>query len=375
MITIVKPIGNFCNLRCLYCFYAHLDQNHLRRMSNDLLKKLTRDLSEVGNPKVTVIWHGGEPLLAGLEFYQLAVEEQSRYPYIQFDNRLQTNAILLDEEWIAFFKEHGFGIGISLDGTRQIHDQHRKDAGQNPTFDRIMKNIGLMREADLKFGLIQTTTAKSIPFVRESQEFFYQELGLRSWNVNFVDRASCPENVSSDPSIALSDDDLCQVYDELIDFWLASDDRRLIIDELDQFVAAALGRKPRCCHFRGCCGNFSCVDYDGSVYPCDRLCSSPEDAIGNLQESNMSEIMNGDRARKFRINARVLHPDCLVCKWQPFCNNGCTAMRDSNGKYRHCEVRRKIFDRVSLIVNNYGSKGGECDASSVGNAPGDGPEV
>lgn len=85
--------------------------------------------------------------------------------------------------------------------------------------------------------------------------------------------------------------------------------------------------------------------------------------------------MNGDRARKFRINARVLHPDCLVCKWQPFCNNGCTAMRDSNGKYRHCEVRRKIFDRVSLIVNNYGSKGGECDASSVGKAPGDGPEV
>lgn len=368
MITIIKPIGNFCNLRCLYCFYAHLDQGHLKRMSFDLLKKLIKDLSEIGNSKVTVIWHGGEPLLAGLEFYRLVVEEQNRYTNVQFDNRLQTNAILLDREWIAFFKENGFGIGISLDGTRQIHDQHRKDAQCRPTFDRIMKNIGLMKEVDLKFGLIQTTTAKSIPSMQESQEFFYHELGLRSWNVNFVDEKSCQESVSSDASIALSNNDLWQVYDKLIDFWLIANDRSLIIDELDQFVAAALDRKPSCCHFSGCCGNFSCVDYNGLVYPCDRLCSEPKDVIGDLREASMSEIMNGDKARKFRVEARALHKDCLVCVWQPFCNNGCTAMRDNNDKYRHCDVRQKIFNRVRVIVDNQKKKGGDYNVHDVRDA-------
>jgi uncharacterized protein len=137
-------------------------------MSDVLLRKLTKDLSEVGNSKVTIIWHGGDPLFAGLRFYKLAVEEQRRYPNIQFDNRLQTNATFLNEEWISFFKENSFGLGISLDGVKKIHDLQRPDARGRPTFDRIMQNIDLMSKADLKFGLIQTTTAKTIPFIRES---------------------------------------------------------------------------------------------------------------------------------------------------------------------------------------------------------------
>src|ERR1035437_2076458 len=122
MITIVKPIGNFCNLRCIYCFYSHLDQSKLKKMSDVLLEKLIRDLSEVSDKNVIILWHGGEPLLAGLDFYKKAVEEQSKYPSVHFENRLQTNATLMNEEWIMFFKQNNFGIGVSLDGIRQLHD-------------------------------------------------------------------------------------------------------------------------------------------------------------------------------------------------------------------------------------------------------------
>lgn len=350
MIVIVKPVGNFCNLRCIYCFYSHLNQACFQKMKPDLLKKLIKDMSEMGTPKVTIIWHGGEPLLAGLEFYKLAVAEQKLYPQIQFENRLQTNATLLNEQWVSFFKDNDFGIGVSLDGTKRIQDLQRPSLDGSPTFNRIMENLNLMRKSDLKFGLIQTMTSKSLGSIRESQEFFYHQLGLRSWKINFVDEGSCPVNVANDSTIAISKDDLFQAYNELIEFWLSANDPLLEIDELDSFVAAFLGKRPCGCNFSGSCGSFLCVDYNGLVYPCDRICFNDQHLLGNLRENSLFEIMTGNKIERFRLMVRKIHQDCISCKWQPFCNNGCTAMHDDTGKYRHCEVRKKVFEKIYSIA-------------------------
>lgn len=350
MITIVKPIGNFCNLRCIYCFYSHLDQSKLKKMSDVLLAKLTRDLSEVDDPNVIVIWHGGEPLLAGIDFYKKVVEEQNKYPNVHFENRLQTNATLIDEEWIEFFKQNNFGIGVSLDGIKQIHDLQRPNSAGDPTFDKIMENIRLMQKFELRFGLIQTITSKGLGLIKQSQEFFYHTLGLRSWKVNFVDEESCPMNVANDSSIAMSKDNLLQAYDELIEFWLSCNDASLEIDEMDSFVAAFLGRMPCGCNFTGSCGSFSCIDFDGSVYPCDRLCFEDQQLFGNLQNDNLVQIMTNDKANQFRLDVRGLHKDCISCKWKPYCNNGCTSMHDNTGKYRHCEVRKKVFEKIYTLA-------------------------
>jgi len=359
MITIVKPIGNFCNLSCQYCFYSHLDQTKFQKMAPNILSKVTYDLSNVGNPKVVIIWHGGEPLLAGLDFYAEAVKEQKKYPKIDFENRLQTNATLLNQDWITFFKENSFGIGVSIDGTKIAHDSQRPDLSNNPTFDRIMGNIKLMELAGLRFGLIQTLTAKSLPFFLESLDFFYNKLNLRSWNVNFVDEESCKHGSKTPDRLYLSEDELISAYDQLIDFWVSVNDPTLKIDELDQFVAAAINRQPQCCHFKGRCGNFSCIDFNGNVYACDRICFRPEDILGKIQDSSLLEIMTGQSFIDFRLQARKVHNDCLSCKWQNFCNNGCYAMRKGDGKYRHCNVRKHVFERISSIVNSNGQKGGD----------------
>ena len=319
-------------------------------MEPGFLKKLIKDMSEVGTTKVTAIWHGGEPLLAGLDFYKLAVAEQRLYPNVQFENRLQTNATLLDERWISFIKDNDFGIGVSLDGTKKIQDLQRPDCQGNPTFDKVVKNLELMQKFGLRFGLIQTITSKGLSFIRESQEFFYHTLGLRSWKINFVDEDSCLINVAGDPTITISKDNLLQAYNELIDFWMSTNDPSLEIEEIDQFIAAFLGRRPSSCNFSGSCGNYFCVDYSGLVYPCDRICFDDQHLLGDLREKSLIEIMTGDKAEKFRLKVRNMHPDCISCKWQPFCNNGCSAMHNKTGKYRHCEVRKKVFEQICSIA-------------------------
>lgn len=346
MLVIVKPVGNFCNLRCDYCFYNELDQGRKKLMSLSLLEKLTSSLVRLGNQKVVIIWHGGEPLLAGIDFYKKAIEMQRKWnKTIEFENRLQTNAALINKDWINFFKENNFGIGISLDGIQVAHDVQRSDVFCQPTFSTIIENVDMMKSNGLRFGLIQTVTQKSLPFVLDSQWFFYDKLGLRSWNVNFVDEESCPKG----KKLGLSEEDTLYMYEQLIEFW-SSVEEEVIIDEIDHYVAASLGRRPCSCHYNGRCGNFCCIDYDGTVYPCDRVCSSPKDIWGNLESSELSEIIISGDADSFRQKATQLHEDCKKCKWKNYCNNGCTAMRTNDGKYRHCDTRKKIFNKVNLII-------------------------
>ena len=349
MLVIVKPVGNFCNLRCAYCFYNGLEQGHKSVMSFSLLEELISSLSCLGSKKIVIIWHGGEPLLAGINFYKKAVELQKKFSEIvEFENLMQTNATLINNDWVDFFKENNFGIGISLDGIKIANDTQRVSSSYISTFSKVVEATKLMKSNDLRFGLIQTITKDNLPFVFDSQLFFYEEMGLRSWNINLVDEDSCPNG----KQIGLSETEIISAYEQLIKFWLSAEEE-VIINELDNYVAASLGKRPCGCHYNGRCGSFCCVDYDGAVYPCDRLCSPEKDSWGNLTSSKFSEVIFSDKAKTFRQKATQFHEDCIDCKWKNYCNNGCTAMREKNGKYRHCNTRKKIFEKINLIVERF----------------------
>lgn len=360
MLVIVKPVGNFCNLRCVYCFYNGLEQGHKKIMSFSVLENLLSSLACSGNKKIVIVWHGGEPLLAGIKFYKKAIELQKKFGgIVEFENLMQTNSVLINKDWINFFKENNFGIGISLDGTQIANDNQRISPIYQSTFSKIIEVVKMMEASGLRFGLIQTVIKNNLPFVFDSQLFFYEKLGLRSWNINFVDEDSCPNG----KQLGLSETEIILAYEQLIKFWLSSEEE-VTISELDNYVAAYLGKRPCGCHYNGRCGNFCCVDYDGTIYPCDRLCSLGRDDWGKLSASKFSEIIFSDNAKIFRQKATWLHEDCVECKWKNYCNNGCTAMRAKNGKYRHCDARKKVFEKVSLIIENLSKKGGDiCDSN------------
>ena len=159
---LVKPTGAACNLDCAYCFF--LDKEalypHSRfRMSDELLEDYIHQLIEAHETdEVVIAWQGGEPTLMGLDFYRRAVElaEKYRRPGMEIMHSMQTNGTLLTDEWCAFFKEHDFLIGISLDGQRELHDIYRRDKGGGPTFDRVMRGLRCLQKHGVEFNVLVT---------------------------------------------------------------------------------------------------------------------------------------------------------------------------------------------------------------------------
>jgi uncharacterized protein len=180
---LAKPSGAICNLDCAYCFF--LDKELLYpgskfRMGDDLLERYIRQLIESHQvDQVSVAWQGGEPTLMGLEFYRRAMELEEKYrrPGMIFLNTMQTNGTLLDDEWCAFFKEHNFLIGISIDGPRELHDIYRVDKGGRPTFDKVMRGIRLLQKHGVQYNILTTVNQVNGDNPLEVYRFIRDEIG------------------------------------------------------------------------------------------------------------------------------------------------------------------------------------------------------
>ena len=168
-VVMAKPVGSRCNMRCHYCYYlekgqysAHEKQS---RMSFKLLEKLIRQTIEASaGPVVSFTWHGGEPTLAGLDFYKKAVElEKKDLPRgWQVWNNLQTNGLLLSDEWCRFLRENRFDVGLSIDGSQTVHDQNRRDLGGQGTWDRVRRGVERLQKAGIQPDLLCTVNSASL---------------------------------------------------------------------------------------------------------------------------------------------------------------------------------------------------------------------
>jgi uncharacterized protein len=162
---LAKPSGSTCNIDCTYCFFLSkeaLYPNEKNRMSQATLEAYIRQLLESHRtPTVTVAWQGGEPTLMKVDFFRRSVElvEKYRRPEQTVEHTFQTNGILLDDEWCAFFKKHNFLVGLSVDGPRELHDTYRLDRSKKGTFDKVMKGWACLRKHGVEFNILCTVNA------------------------------------------------------------------------------------------------------------------------------------------------------------------------------------------------------------------------
>jgi len=195
---LAKPTGAICNLDCTYCFFLSKEMLYPGsrfRMADDLLETYLRQLIEAhtGAPEVVVAWQGGEPTMMGLGFFRRSVElaEVLKQPGQQITYTIQTNGTLLDDEWGAFFAEHGFLVGLSIDGPAEIHDTYRVDKGGKGSFGRVMNGLAALQRHGVEWNALTTVHAANQDRGREVYRFLRDECGARFMQfIPIVERAT-----------------------------------------------------------------------------------------------------------------------------------------------------------------------------------------
>lgn len=351
-VPIIKAVGDACNLRCDYCFYSGMNQRPGRFMSADLLVRFLQQYFVLFSGELSFVWHGGEPLLAGIAFYEQALDLQRRFakPGDVVENKIQTNATLIDDDWAEFFKQNKFRVGVSLDGCRASHDRYRRDAGNRGTFDAVMRGIETLRRHGITPGIIQTITRSGMNSIDDDFRFFTKHLQINGWAVNFFTEDSSP--CSKLQSEGLCDENVRHLYKKMIRFWLSQNNEDLCIREIENVAAGVTGHRAKNCSFNGTCANYFCLDSEGRVWPCDRLSTNAQYLLGDLRQQSLQEILEGCAAAHHAARARHLPDRCVSCRWRSACNNGCTAMRDPDtGIYVYCDARRDLFNTMAALLN------------------------
>lgn len=355
---IIKVVGDSCNLRCGYCFYSTKDQLTSHVMSDELLEKCISEIIKFSNNKIIFIWHGGEPLLAGKDFFRNAVALQKKHKREdqEIRNSIQTNATLVDNEWAKFFKDNNFRVGISLDGDKLSHDVFRKNSAGKGSFEKTFQGINVLRSHGIEPGIIQTITKDNISRCAENFSFFANTLRLKNWGINpFFGRVSFNEQMKNQ---GVLNEELAGFLKKCFDMWLHRGDPKLRIREIDNFLTGIFGKRAKLCIFNGNCASYICIDYDGKIYPCDRFSGRDDLLFGDLSKQPLEEVLQSDVRVNYARCVNVPHPDCAVCEWKLMCHNGCTHHRPDgvNGKYYYCAARKEFFaylkEKLNVVFEN-----------------------
>lgn len=327
-------------------------------MTDDLLEEFTRQyIAAQRVPEATFIWQGGEPTLMGLAFFELAVALQKKYrrPGMRVNNALQTNGILLDDDWCRFFKEHDFLVGVSLDGPQALHDVYRVDRRGQPTFRRVMDGLALLKRHKVAFNVLTAVHSANTDHPLEVYRFLRDEVETEF--VQFIpivepdSRAELQEGKTVTARSVTGGqygDFLITVFDE----WLSRDIGQVYVQIFDVALGAWLGQSSSLCVFRPTCGKALAMEHNGDLYTCDHFIES-ENRLGNIRQKQLTEMVGSEQQRQFALAKRETLPRyCQQCEVRFVCHGGCPKNRISYspdgepGLNYLCDSYRSFFDHV-----------------------------
>jgi uncharacterized protein len=336
---LAKPSGATCNLGCSYCFF--LDKELLYpggtfRMSEETLDRYIRQLIETHrSSQVTVAWQGGEPTLMGVDFYRKAIALQDKYrrPGMTFENTLQTNGTLLNDEWCAFLKQHGFLVGLSIDGPAHLHDAYRVDKGGKPTFEAVMRGLRLLQQHGVDYNLLVTVNRINADYPREVYRFL-RDVARTDWIqlIPVVERMN-PDggNLRQQGDEVSSRSVLPEQFGRFLigvfDEWVHHDVGKVYVQTFEAAVRSWLGMPTGMCIFDKTCGYGLALEHTGDLYACDHFVE-PEYLLGNLTDAHMAELVGSARQYTFGQDKHTSLPRyCRECPVLFACHGECPKNR------------------------------------------------
>ena len=364
----LKPGGSLCNLSCRYCYYLDKAEIYGGRepvMSEAMLETVVREYIAANDvPEVTFNWHGGEPLLLGLDFYRKALELEGKYAGGKtIHNTIETNGILLDRAWADFFRKHGFLVGISIDGPKDIHDKFRRDRGGAPTFDKVINAVRLLQTSGVEFNTMSTVNAASEGRGREVYQFL-KSLGSRYLQfmpvVEHIKAGRITDPAESGAQIApwsVGSSAFGRFLCDIFDVWVRNDVGRVFVGQFDATLASWCRVSPGICVYAETCGGNAVIEHNGDVYPCDHFVY-PKYRLGNIAKTSIREMMASPAQVRFGIDKRNALPSaCRKCRWLFACHGECPKNRFVHDEYGEsglnylCAGYRQFFDHVAADMD------------------------
>lgn len=355
---LIKPVGNFCNLRCTYCYEGEHQKKSTLEISS--IGKLYLSLAKRNETIIKLAWHGGEPLLAGLDYYKAVFEMQkTMLGNKKVSNTIQTSGYLINQNWIDLFKYYNVHVGISLDGRKDNHDKYRITSTGEGTFNRIVDSIKLMNENNINFGVITLIGDENpIELLSLSDEFSIRNIDIHPKNSTGLNDIS--DKTSTSPK------ELQNYLIKLFDLWVESESS-VVISVFEEFYRHYVGLSPAICHFNGRCSNILAIDSNGDVLPCTRPFSRQFKKLGNIEELqyDLQKVETSEVYTEFINQDMESRKNLKKCKWYSMCNNGCPQHRERNDiqdvsgfdKYCHCSNGMSggyfnLWDHMEAVTNS-----------------------
>ena len=329
---LIKPASSLCNLECKYCFYHSIAESRLTKsygmMSAETLELLVRKALDYADDICTFAFQGGEPTLAGLEYFRDFVEYVKKYNVngIKINYAIQTNGIIINEEWARFLSDNNFLAGISLDGPKDIHDSLRVDPIGKGSFNKVMETINLFNKFHVEYNILCVVNSYIARHANKVYNFF------KTNNFKYLQFIPCLDPLDGEPGgyqYSLTPERYTHFLKTAFDEWYSDivKGNAVSIRYFDNLVGMMMGNPPELCGMVGICTPYFVVEADGGVYPCDFYVLD-EWRIGNIRETDFAELKSNEKTKQFMDTSSYIATSCRECEFYNLCRGGCRRTRE-----------------------------------------------
>ncbi|MFU0833520.1 MAG: Cysteine-type anaerobic sulfatase-maturating enzyme [Oscillospiraceae bacterium] len=352
---LIKPASSSCNLQCTYCFYRSLSESRnvacYGMMDENLLEQIVKKTLAYADGSATFAFQGGEPTLAGLDFFKKLLEFEKKYNInqVKIQNNIQTNGIAIDEHWGEFLAKNHFLIGISLDGPKEIHDANRVDNRGMGSYNRVMQTIRIFDRFHVEYNILCVVNSITARHAQKIYEFFKKN------HFDYLQFIPCLDPLEEQPGqkkYSLTPEKYAYFLKTLFNLWYKDfqDGRMISIRYFDNLIGMLMGYAPESCGMSGHCQCQYVIEADGGVYPCDYYVTD-EWRLGNISDNEFGDFTRTPQFKKFIQDSTYISPECTKCKWFHICRGGCRRNREpfQDGKPKlnyFCKSYQEFFEEA-----------------------------